>query len=166
MSANLYSKGSSARIRTVGQIASHQSQLRDSYKPAGSEMIPNRYCAVQKSVAAKFFIATSFRKAIQVCVGEALLFWLLIWHFMNSGTSVKFDASHGALVSFACLGSHPRTGGRWCECWSCAGKVPKLAHLNPRSPQESQLWDSYQLAGSKMILNRYCAVPKSEAAQL
>ena len=45
-----------------------------------------------------------------------------------------------------------------------------LAHLGPhlysKRQQESQLWDSHQLAGSKMVLNKDCAVQKSEAAKL
>ena len=39
-------------------------------------------------------------KGIQVCcVGDARLFWSLIWHFMANGIVFKFDASHHAVVN-------------------------------------------------------------------
>ena len=62
-----------AHISTA-KAAAQESQLWDSHQLAGSEMVLNRDCAVSEGEAAKLFVATSFPKAIQVCVGEALLF--------------------------------------------------------------------------------------------
>ena len=38
---------------------------------------------------------------------EALLFWLLIWHFMASGVLFQFDARHHAVVVLLVLGTIP-----------------------------------------------------------
>ena len=39
------------------------------------------------------------------CVSEALLFWLLIQHFIASGMLFEFDASHHAVVNLLVLGT-------------------------------------------------------------
>ena len=55
-----------------------ESQLWDSYQLAGSKMALSRDRVVKKCEVAKLQVSTSFPKAIHVCVGEALLFRLLI----------------------------------------------------------------------------------------
>ena len=56
-----------AKISTA-KAAVQESQLWDRYQLAGSKMILNRDCAVQKSEAAKLSVATSFPNAIQFCI--------------------------------------------------------------------------------------------------
>ena len=64
-------------------------------------------------------------KGIQVCcVGDARLFWLLIWHCMANGIVFKFDASHHAVVKFGWRGHHVKPDDH--TCWSCKSKVPDL----------------------------------------
>ena len=82
---------------------------------------------------------------------------------------------------FACLASHPslalRNGGTVevvkARCQNFSSKrCLSFGPFETRSPsaraavQESQLWDSYQLAGSKMFRNTVYAVQESEAAKL
>ena len=88
---------------------------------------------------------------------------------MNSGTSLKFDASHHAVVVLLGLGAilvlplarvrllklycHRATSALpGCDCY--------LAHLRPKIStakavvQESNFLSSHHLAGSKMVLSR------------
>ena len=77
---------------STARAAVQESKLWDSYR--------GRDHAVQKRWSCEVVGSDQ----ISVCVGESLLFRLLIWHFMNIGTSVKFDASHHAVEVLLVLG--------------------------------------------------------------
>ena len=95
---------------------------------------------------------------------------------MASGTSVNFDASHHAVVNLLGLGAIlvlPLARMPLLKLYTIV--LPRraycLCHLGPDlyskgSCERTQLPDSYELAGSKMVLNIDCAVQKSEAAKL
>ena len=144
---------------STAKAAVQDSQLLDSYQLAGSKTVLNRDCVVQKRWSCEVVGGQQFSQCdTGLCWGSSA--------FLNTGTSVKFNASHRALVNLLVLLA-PVRDGVLKLCWQGA----KIGPFEPRSTvkaasQESQLWDSYQLAGSKMILNRYCAVQKSEAAKL
>ena len=94
---------------------------------------------------------------------------------MNSGIVLEFDASHHAVVVLLGLGAilvlplarTPLLKLYWQRATSVLpGCVCYLAHLGPTSlqqkaaAQESHLWDSHQLAESKMVLSREHVVQK------
>ena len=100
----------------------------------------------------------------------------------NFVTPVQFEAIHHAVVVLFVLGA---TLVKSCQShgwasWSRKSNVPQLffqavlaiwpiwAQISTAiaAVQESQLCDCYRLAGSKMVLDRHCAVQKSEAAKL
>ena len=103
---------------------------------------------------------------------------------MASGKFVEFSASHHAVVvllGLGDLGSHSSLATRkdatvevvLATCHKCSSKLCLLfGPFGPTSLQQRELrknhnfWDSHQLAGSKMVLNRDCAVQKSEAVKL
>ena len=73
--------------------------------------------------------------------------------------------------SFACLGNHPSLATRkdatvevvLARCHRCSSK---LCLSFEAAVQESQLCDCYNVAGSKMVVDRECSVQKTEAAKL
>ena len=93
---------------------------------------------------------------------------------MTSGICFKFDISHHTVIVLLVLGATlvvlliaqvPLLQVLWqgsklvLRC--CSG------HLVPTVfAQELQFWDSYQLPWCKMVVNRDCAVQKSEAVKL
>ena len=103
-------------------------------------------------------VATSFPKAIQVCVGEALLFCLCIWHFMATGIVSKFDASHHSVVVLLGLGAIlvlPPVRMQ-CVIWRSWAYISTAKGSFARITTS----DSHQLAGSKMVLSRDPVVQK------
>ena len=82
---------------------------------------------------------TSFSRAIQVCVGEALLFWSLIWRFMASGILSLFDTTHHAVVLGATLVLPIRTGTTAevvkARCNNCSSKLCLLFKFSPFEPR-------------------------------
>ena len=46
-----------------------------------------------------------FPRRSRSVLGKLWFFWLLMWHFMNSARSVKFDAGHHAVVVLLGLGA-------------------------------------------------------------
>ena len=82
-----------------------ESQLWNSHQLAGSKIVLNTGCAAQKSEATKL-VATSFPKLSGLCSeSSALMSVDLIFHEQWHGTSVKFDASHHAVVVLLGLGA-------------------------------------------------------------
>ena len=131
LSWDLDSKGRFARIKNCGTATSyHGSKWSQELVIVHCRKVKTRCC-------------TSFFRAIQVCVGEALLFWSLIWHFMASGILFRFDTSHHAVVVFLVLGATlvlPIQAGATVEvvkarCQnilpSCASHLAHLIHLSP-----------------------------------
>ena len=88
------------------------------------------------------------------------------WHIC------QFRCQPSCSGKFDWLGSHPSLATRkdatvevvLPTCHKCSSKACLLSV--PFGCERMQLPDSYELAGSKMILNIDCAVQKSEAAKL
>ena len=114
--------------------------------------------------------------------GKIWLLSLLIWHFMSSGIFFQFDARNHTVVALLVLratlvlplsrvsllklfwqGTKIVLPSRACFLARLGldlyGSPPPTAKA---AVQESQLWNCYQLALSKMVLNRDCAVRNSE----
>ena len=184
MSPSLYSKGSSARIRTLGQILCFARITPPGQLPvAESEMILDKSCAVQNSEAARFFIATSFPKAIQVCVGEALAFLMVALTLHGEWHICQVRRQPPCSGSFACLGSQSSLVNRTnkpvevvkarCHYWllffqGVPAIWPVWAQIFAANApaQELQLWESHQLPWSKMVPRRSCFWFGQEVNQL
>ena len=117
------------------------------------------------------------------CVWEALLFWLLIPHFMASGMCLEFDASHHAVVNLIGLGTVlvlPIARVRLLRLQKQGAitvfpsRACYLAHLSPGLCNKGSslriIYNfgtaSYQMPSSKLVLNGGCVVQKSEIAKL
>ena len=133
-------------------------------------MVLNSDCVVQKRWSCEVVGSHQFSECNPVlrCVWEALLFWFLIWHFMASGTFVKFEASHHAAVGLLVLNTIlvlliARTSllklkkqGARIVLPSCACH---LARLSPDLYSKGGCDKNYNF-GTRMLLNRDCEVQK------
>ena len=78
----------------------------DSHQLAGYKMVLSRDHVVQKRWSCEVVGSDQLSQGDPgFCWGRSGFNWLLIWHFMNSGTSVKFDASHHTVVVLLGLGA-------------------------------------------------------------
>ena len=114
-----------------------------------------------------------FPRRSRSVLGKLWFFWLLM--FMNSATSVKFDAGHRAVVVLLGLGAilvlalarMPLLKLYWQRATSVVSScVCYLAQIcaNISTAKGSWVrittWDSHQLAGYKMVLSRDHVVQK------
>ena len=123
----------------------------------GLKVVPSIDCAENK----KFPLRSSFVLLSGGC-------------FVDLTLHVRRQPPCGGSVGFACLGSHPGlancTGASIegvivARCTGCSSKLClSFGPFEPRSLQQRR--DSYQLSLCQMVLNRDCAVQKSEAVKL
>ena len=149
---SLYSKGGCAR-----QLVSSCHRLK---------LLRNWDCAHQKVKLQNCRYPPVFPTWSTFVLRKLCFFWLLIWHFMASGTFVKFDAGHQAVVNLLVLRAalvlplaivplfQLQKQSATTVLPSCACNS---AHLRPDlyskcGLQEPQLWDCY--LGSEMVLDR------------
>ena len=115
--------------------------------------------------------------------GKIWLFLLLTWHFMSSGTSVKFNARNHTVVNLLGLGTMPvlpiaRVRLLRLQKEGAITVFPSracyLAHLRLNFYSKGSCLKiifnfgtaSYQMPSSKLVLNGDCAVQNSEVARL
>ena len=113
LSRDLYSKGSSARIATLGSPPGSRFQNGSRWTLCGAKKWSCEIVGDHQ---------WSECNPVLCCVWEALFSWLLIWHFMASGICFEFDASHHVAADLLVLGAIATT-----VLQSCAYH---LAHLS------------------------------------
>ena len=114
---------------------------------------------------------TSFSRAIQVCVGEALLFLIVDLTFHGQWHNVPVRYQPDCSGSLACLGSHPSlANSHGCDCWSCkcqASKCPNCSStlcmffgpFELRSLQQRQIRKNHNFGTFSRVSSDHLAFP-------
>ena len=106
-------------------------QFWDCYQLAGSKMLLDRDCAVQKSEAAKFYHQSCECNPVLRCVWEALPFLIVDVTFYRQQHLFQVRSQPPCSGKFACLESRPSLATCNCatvpvakaKCYYCSSKL-------------------------------------------